>query len=105
MHEKERRSQVRRSDDRPRRTTIQTTSDTTKPAVTLWRMRSATGDNQASCSVTELPTGGCDVLVVFAKGLGIPERFADAGAALRHSMEIAGRLTVQGWVDIELSDQ
>lgn len=72
--------------------------------VTLWRMRSATYDNQASCSVTDASHEGCDVLVIFAKGLGVPEHFDDVGAAVRHSMEIAGRLTAQGWVEIELSD-
>lgn len=73
--------------------------------VTLWRMRSATYDNQASCSVTDASNEGCDVLVVFTKGLGVPEHFDDVGAAVQHSMEIAGRLTAQGWVDIELADQ
>jgi len=73
--------------------------------VTLWRMRSATFDNQASCSVRDASNDGCDVLVVFAKGLGVPEHFDDVDAAVRHSMEIAGRLTAQGWVDLELSDR
>ena len=73
--------------------------------VTLWRMRSATCDNQASCSVTDASDEGCDVLVIFAKGLGVPEHFDDVGAAVRHSMEIAGRLTAQGWVYVELADQ
>jgi len=70
---------------------------------TMWRMRSATLDNQASCSVTT-DDGGCDVLVVFTKGLGVPEHFDDLTTAVRHSMEIAGRLTAQGWVDIDLLD-
>lgn len=69
----------------------------------MWRMRSATMDNEASCSVTA-DDHGCDVLVVFAKGLGVPEHFPDVTAAMRHSMEIAGRLTAQGWVDIDLRD-
>ena len=73
--------------------------------VTLWRMRSATYDNQASCSVTDASNEGCDVLVVFTKGLGVPEHFDDVSGAVQHSMEIAGRLTAQGWVDIELADQ
>ena len=105
MHEKDRRSTVRRSDDRPRHTATHSATDfSAHPAVTLWRMRSATHDNQASCSVTET-SGPCYVLVVFAKGLGVPERFEDVGEAIRHSMEIAGRLTAQGWVDIELHDE
>jgi hypothetical protein len=78
--------------------------DAARPTTTLWRMRSATYDNQASCSVTEVTEDGCDVLVVFAKGLGVPEHFADVGAAMRHSMEIAGRLIAQGWIDIDLHD-
>ena len=78
---------------------------TSRPAVTLWRMRSATRDNQASCSVTETSAAGCYVLVVFEKGLGVPEHFEDIEAAVRHSMEIAGRLTAQGWVDIGLQDR
>jgi hypothetical protein len=73
--------------------------------VTLWRMRSSTFDNQASCSVTDASDDGCEVLVIFAKGLGVPEHFDDVDAAVRHSMEIAGRLTAQGWVDLELSDR
>ena len=106
MDEKDRRSTVRRSDDRPRKTTLNLTDAVTgRPAVTLWRMQSATRDNQASCSVTETSTAGCCVLVVFAKGLGVPEHFDDIGAAVRHSMEIAGRLTAQGWVDLEMPDQ
>ena len=106
MHEKDRRSTVRRSDDRPRQTATHSATDfTARPAITLWRMRSATHDNQAICSVAET-NGMCYVLVVFAKGgLGVPERFDDVGAAVRHSMEIAGRLTAQGWVDIELHDE
>jgi hypothetical protein len=92
MHEKDRRPTVR-------------TGNAAQPAVTLWRMRSATDDNQASCSVTDVGKAGCDVLVVFAKGLGVPEHFDDIGAAVRHSMEIAGRLTAQGWLEIELSDR
>jgi hypothetical protein len=67
-------------------------------------MRSATRDNQASCSITET-SGPCYVLVVFAKGLGVPERFEDVDGAIRHSMEIAGRLTAQGWVEVELPDE
>ena len=67
----------------------------------MWRMRSAIGDNQASCSVTEFSDASCSVLVVFAKGLGIPEHFANVADAMRHSLEIAGRLTAQGWVDVE----
>jgi hypothetical protein len=78
-------------------------SSSTRPSITLWRMRSAACDNQASCSVTTADEG-CDVLVVFAKGLGVPEHFADVTAAMRHSMEIAGRLIAQGWSDIDLSD-
>jgi len=70
---------------------------------TIWRMRSATLDNQASCSVTT-GNSGCDVLVVFTKGLGVPEHFDDVTTAMRHSMEIAGRLTAQGWVDVDLRD-
>ena len=106
MDEKERRSTVRRSDDRPRRTTLDATGEAnTRPAVTLWRMQSANFDNQASCSVTEKSDAGCDVLIVFAKGLGVPEHFDDVGAAVRHSMEIAGRLTAQGWVDVDLTDR
>jgi hypothetical protein len=106
MHEKDRRSSVRRSDDSPRKPRIDTTTvDRARHAVTLWRMRSATFDNQASCSVTDVGKGGCVVLVIFTKGLGVPEHFDDVGAAVRHSMEIAGRLTAQGWVDIELSDR
>ena len=66
-------------------------------------MRSAMLDNQASCSVTADDTG-CDVLVVFTKGLGVPEHFDDVTTALRHSLEIAGRLTAQGWVDMDLRD-
>ena len=66
-------------------------------------MRSATLDNQASCSVTA-DDSGCDVLVVFTKGLGVPEHFGDVATAVRHSLEIAGRLTAQGWVDIDLAD-
>jgi hypothetical protein len=66
-------------------------------------MRSAANDNHASCSVIE-NGAGCDLLVVFSKGLGVPEHFADVTAALRHAMEIAGRLTAQGWVEIELLD-
>jgi hypothetical protein len=66
-------------------------------------MKSATLDNQASCSVTE-GDSGFDVLVVFAKGLGVPEHFDDVTAALCHSMEIAGRLTAQGWLEIDLPD-
>jgi len=73
--------------------------------ITLWRMRSATYDNQASCSVTDVSSEGCDVVVLFTKGLGVPEHFDDVNAAVRHSAEIAGRLTAQGWVDLELSDQ
>ena len=106
MHENDRRSTVRRSDDRPRTAAIHTATDAAaQPAVTVWRMRSATYDNQASCSVTELNDAGCEVLIVFAKGLGVPERFDDVEAAVRHSMEIAGRLTAQGWVDIDLTDR
>src|SRR4051794_27248829 len=70
---------------------------------TIWRMRSATLNNQVSCSVTA-DSGGCDVLVVFTKGLGVPEHFDDVTTAMRHTMEIAGRLTAQGWVDIDLRD-
>lgn len=66
-------------------------------------MRNATLDNQASCSVTS-DDSGCDVLVVFTKGLGVPEHFDDVTAAMRHTMAIAGRLTAQGWVDIDLRD-
>ena len=73
--------------------------------VTLWRMRSTTYDNQVSCSVTDVSGEGYDVLVVFTQGLGVPEHFDDVGAAVRHSREIACRLTAQGWVDIELSDR
>jgi len=78
---------------------------TRKPAqpTTLWRMRSRTFDNQASCSVI-VDDSGCDVLVVFAKGLGVPEHFSDVTVAMRHTMEIAGRLTAQGWVDLDLPD-
>ena len=72
-------------------------------SVVLWRMRSAAGDNQVTCSVIA-NADGCDVLVIFSKGLGVPEHFADVTAAMRHSMEIAGRLTAQGWRDIDLSD-
>jgi hypothetical protein len=74
-----------------------------KPSATLWRMQSATLDNQASCSVRE-DDRGYDVLVVFTKGLGVPEHFDDVTAAMRHSMEIAGRLTAQGWIEIDLRD-
>ena len=73
-------------------------------ATTLWRMRSATCDNQASCSVSDIGEDGCEVVVVFAKGLGVPEHFGDVVAAMRHSMEIAGRLTAQGWIDVDLHD-
>ncbi|HTM05516.1 MAG TPA: hypothetical protein VL173_18530 [Vicinamibacterales bacterium] len=72
-------------------------------SVVLWRMRSAAGDNQVTCSVITT-ADGCDVLVIFSKGLGVPEHFTDVTAAMRHSMEIAGRLTAQGWRDIDLSD-
>lgn len=72
-------------------------------STTLWRMRSAAQDNEASCSVTEADNG-CDVLVIFTKGLGVPEHFPDVTAAMRHSMEIAGRLSAQGWSDVELAD-
>lgn len=72
---------------------------------TLWRMRSATYENEASCSVTDGNGTGCDVLVVFTKGLGVPEHFDDVGAAMRHSMDIAGRLTAQGWIEIDVLDQ
>jgi hypothetical protein len=68
-------------------------------------MRSTTHDNQASCSVVECDEGGCDVRVIFAKGLGVPEHFRDIRAAVRHAMEIAGRLTAQGWADIDLADK
>ena len=106
MDEKDRRSTVRRSDDRPRKSTLKTTDSlANRPAVTLWRMRSAMCDNQASCSVTETPAGGCSVLIVFAKGLGVPEHFDDIRAAVRHSLEIAGRLSAQGWVEIDLTDK
>ena len=69
----------------------------------MWRMRSAMLDNQASCSVTA-DSLGCDVLVVFTKGLGVLKHFDDVTTAMRHTMEIAGRLTAQGWVDIDLRD-
>jgi hypothetical protein len=72
-------------------------------ATTLWRMRSATYHNQASCSVSDAEDG-CDVTVVFTAGLGVPEHFDDVGDAMRHSMEIAGRLTAQGWIEIDLHD-
>jgi hypothetical protein len=72
-------------------------------STTLWRMRSAAQDNEASCSVTE-DGDGCNVLVIFTKGLGVPEHFPDVTAAMRHSMEIAGRLAAQGWSDIDLKD-
>jgi len=48
---------------------------------------------------------GCEVLVLFTKGLGVPERFTDVAAAMRHSMEIAGRLTAQGWSELDLLDR
>jgi len=103
MDEQDPRSTPRHADDQPAKPRIKT-ADTAPPRPTfLWRMRSASLDNQASCSVTE-DEHGCHVLVVFAKGLGVPEHFADVTAAMRHSMEIAGRLTAQGWVDVDLSD-
>jgi len=102
MDEKDRRSSVRRSDDRSPRHRLDIVAPLPEPT-TIWRMRSATLDNQASCSVTTDGTG-CNVLVVFAKGLGVPEHFDDVTAAMRHSMEIAGRLTAQGWVELELRD-
>ena len=92
----------RRADDQPAKPRIKTADD--RPGTTvLWRMRSASLDNQASCSVTE-DEDGCQVLVVFSKGLGVPEHFDNVAAAVRHSMEIAGRLTAQGWIDIDLTD-
>jgi hypothetical protein len=76
-------------------------NDGRRVVTTLWRMRSRTYDNQVSCSVTDT-ADGCNVLVVFTAGLGVPEHFADVSAAMRHSMEIAGRLTAQGWIDVDL---
>ena len=92
----------RRADDQPAKPRIKTADDGPGPTI-LWRMRSASLDNQASCSVTE-DAEGCHLLVVFATGLGVPEHFADVTAAMRHSLEIAGRLTAQGWVEIDLLD-
>ena len=104
MDEKKRRSTGRRVNGQPRKTAIDTATDfTARPATTLWRMRSVTYDNQASCSVTDTEDG-CDVLIVFTQGLGVPEHFDDVGAAMRHSMDIAGRLLAQGWIDIDLRD-
>jgi len=103
MDEQDPRSTPRHADDQPAKPRIKT-ADTAPPRPTfLWRMRSASLDNQASCSVTE-DEDGCQVLVVFSKGLGVPEHFDDVAAAVRHSMEIAGRLTAQGWIDIDLID-
>ena len=102
MDEQDPRSTPRHADDQPAKPRIKTADTAPRPTI-LWRMRSASLDNQASCSVTE-DEHGCHVLVVFAKGLGVPEHFADVTAAMRHSMEIAGRLTAQGWVDVDLSD-
>jgi hypothetical protein len=96
MLDKDRRSSVRRVGDH-RGTDARSTT-------TLWRMRSPMRDNQASCSVT-ITAAGCDVLVVFSKGLGVPERFPDAVSAMRHSMEIAGRLIAQGWVEVDAPDE
>jgi hypothetical protein len=103
MDEKDPHSAARRDHDIPRRISIDAAHATSRLPTILWRMRSATFDNQASCSVTVDDTG-CDVLVVFTKGFGVPEHFADISAAMHHSMEIAGRLTAQGWVDIEIRD-
>lgn len=103
MDEKDRRSSSRRADDQPRKVTAADAASRT--STTLWRMRSATYDNQASCSVIEGGRRGCDVLVLFTQGLGVPEHFDDVASALRHAMEIAGRLTAQGWVDVDLADE
>lgn len=94
--------QPHRADDQPAKPKIETADDRPGPTI-LWRMRSSSLDNQASCSVTE-DEQGYSVLVIFAKGLGVLERFDDVTTALRHSMEIAGRLTAQGWIDIDLID-
>jgi len=103
MDEQDPRSTPRHADDQPVKPRIKTADSAPSRPTILWRMRSASLDNQASCSVAE-DEHGCHVLVVFAKGLGVPEDFADVTAAMRHSMEIAGRLTAQGWVDVDLSD-
>jgi hypothetical protein len=104
MDEKDRRSTYRRAADLPRKIAIDTANDAAlRPATTLWRMRTAAGDSQASCSVNET-INGCDVIVIFTRGLGIAEHFGDVAAAMRHSMEIAGRLMAQGWIEIDLRD-
>ena len=103
MDEKDRRSNVRRSDEYPRKMRLDSLGAAPSRPLTLWRMRSATLDNQASCSVTE-DDSGYDVLVVFAKGFGVPEHFDDVTSAMCHSMEIAGRLTAQGWSELDLSE-
>ena len=102
MDEKDQRSSARRANDDSGNTRLRALTQPAQ-ATTIWRMRSAAFDNQASCSVTT-GASGCDVLVVFAKGLGVPEHFDDMTTAVRHSMEIAGRLTAQGWVEIDLRD-
>ena len=101
MDEKDPRSSERRSD--PEQTPLDALRHAPSRPVTLWRMRSATLDNQASCSVTE-DDKGFDVLVVFAKGLGVPEHFDNVVSAMCHSMEIAGRLTAQGWQEIDAAE-
>jgi hypothetical protein len=94
---------VRRGDDERSGDNLLDISRPAPEPTTVWRMGSATLDNQASCSVTT-DRHGCNVLVLFTKGLGVPEHFDDLTTAVRHSMEIAGRLTAQGWVDIDLLD-
>ena len=101
MAEQDGRSTPRRAGDQPSKPRLKTAENS--PPTILWRMRSAIRDNQASCSATE-DEDGWRVLVVFAKGLGVSEHFDDVAAAVRHSMEIAGRLTAQGWVDVDLID-
>ena len=99
MDEKDPRASDRRSD--PRKAPLDALREDPSRPVTLWRMKSATLDNQASCSVTE-DNNGYDVLVVFAKGFGVPEHFDNVVSAMCHSMEIAGRLTAQGWLEIDV---
>ena len=101
MPEKDRRSTARRFDDFPRKMEIATEAPL-RPSTTLWRMRSKTWD-QASCSVTE-DASGWRVVVVFTRGLGVLEHFDHVEAAMRHSMEIAGRLAAQGWAELDLKD-
>ena len=104
MDERDRRTAPQRPDERPRLAIDAADATTPIQPVTLWRMRSAAGDNQASCSVTGLDATGCTVLILFAKGLGVPERFANIDAAMHHAMEIAGRLIALGWTELDLRD-